>query len=163
MNEIGFPRAKPEGTLILYGHIHSYDTYRGVGLIAPDDGTLLGFRVEDVNAPKAIAPGRRVSFRMDDHVDYVYRVAVEGAPRLERSRITATLLAMLGGVFGLQKFYLGYSSLGVAILLISVGFAWTAVAPLATIGVGLIEGLIYLTMSDEKFERRYLVGRRYWL
>ena len=33
----------------------------------------------------------------------------------------------------------------------------------AALGLGLIEGLIYLSLSDDEFEKRYLKGRRYWL
>ncbi len=150
----------------MLGLIHSYDNYSGVGLIEPDEpgeGQLLGFRSEDVIFPIGLAPGRRVSYRADLHGPYAFAIVMEGAPRRARSRKVAAMLAIFGGLFGLHRFYLGYTTLGMATILITIGLAWAVVGPLATIGLGIIEGLIYLSLDDEKFERRYLVGRRYWL
>jgi TM2 domain-containing membrane protein YozV len=66
----------------------------------------------------------------------------------EKSRIAAGVLALLLGGLGIHKFYLGEPGLGIIYLL----FCWTAI-PLI---VGIIEGIIYLTTSDEAFQRRYV-------
>lgn len=65
----------------------------------------------------------------------------------EKSRVAAALLALILGGFGAHKFYLGETGLGVLYLL----FCWTFIPAIA----GLIEGIIYLSMSDERFGRKY--------
>lgn len=149
--------------MYMKGHIRSYDATRGVGLIDPDEGTPLGFQVEDVVFAKAIAPGRRVKFAIDAHVPYAYDIKIAGAPRLDRSRIIAAVLAIVLGVFGAHKFYLGYTSVGFTILIMVLGFSWTGIIPLSLACLGVIEGILYLSQPDETFQKKYLVNRRYWL
>jgi TM2 domain-containing membrane protein YozV len=64
-----------------------------------------------------------------------------------RNRMAAALFALLLGGLGAHKFYLGSIFLGVVYLV----FFWTAVPAL----IGLIEGVYYLTMSDNEFARKY--------
>ncbi len=64
-----------------------------------------------------------------------------------RSRIIAILLAFLLGDFGIHKFYLGQPLWGILYLI----FAWTAIPMI----IGIIEGIMYLTMSDQTFEAKY--------
>lgn len=147
------------------GTIIAYEAARGVGLIAPEaGGDPVGFRVEDVDVPKCLNLGEAVIYSVEVGDWFANRVAILSAPRATRSRIIAALLAIFGGVLGLQKIYLGYPWIGILIIVMTVCFWWLALVPvLAAAGLGVIEGLIYLTMSDEKFERRYLKGRRAWL
>jgi len=69
-------------------------------------------------------------------------------------RVPAGVLAILLGGLGVHKFYLGYTKEGVIQLL------------LACVGVsgiiGLVEGVIYLTKSDEEFDATYVTGRKGW-
>lgn len=64
-----------------------------------------------------------------------------------KSRIAAALLAIFLGGFGVHKFYLNQTGIGVFYLV----FFWTVIPAL----VGFIEGIIYLFMSDEAFARQY--------
>lgn len=64
-----------------------------------------------------------------------------------RSRAIAGVLALLLGGLGAHKFYLGKIGWGILYLL----FSWTTI-PMV---VGIIEGIIYLTMSDKSFEAKY--------
>lgn len=64
-----------------------------------------------------------------------------------KSKITAGILAILLGGFGVHKFYLGKAS-GIIYLL----FCWTLIPWL----VAIIEGIIYLSSSDEEFAKRYV-------
>ena len=64
-----------------------------------------------------------------------------------KSRLSAALFALLLGSFGAHKFYLGDTGLGVVYLLLF----WTGIPGI----VGIVEGIIYLTMSDEQFARKY--------
>ena len=60
---------------------------------------------------------------------------------------------MLGG-FGVHKFILGYTKEGVLLMsFFSCGLAGI---------IPFVEGIIYLTKSDEEFYQIYQVGRRPW-
>jgi TM2 domain-containing membrane protein YozV len=64
-----------------------------------------------------------------------------------RNRVVAALLALLLGGFGIHKFYLGKIGQGILYLL----FCWTFIPTI----IGWIEGVIYLTRSDEEFAAEY--------
>lgn len=65
-----------------------------------------------------------------------------------KDRVTAGILALLLGGIGAHKFYLDQTGLGVLYLC----FSWTLIPAL----VGFIEGILYLTKTDEEFNRRYV-------
>lgn len=71
-------------------------------------------------------------------------VATEGS----KDRVTAGVLAILLGGVGAHRFYLGDIGLG----LLYLCFFWTFIPAL----VGLIEGILYLTKTDEEFQRKYV-------
>ncbi len=64
-----------------------------------------------------------------------------------KSKVTAGLFALLLGGIGIHKFYLARPMQGILYIL----FCWTFIPAI----VALIEGIIYLTMSDEKFAEKY--------
>lgn len=80
-------------------------------------------------------------------------VPVTPIPGSEK-KLVAGLLAILLGGLGVHKFYLGYTKEGVIQLLLS----------LVCIGgiIGIIEGIIYLTKTDEEFVATYINGRKGW-
>jgi len=80
------------------------------------------------------------------------------------TKIAAGICGILLGSLGVHKFILGYTSAGVIMLLVSLlgGLLTCGVASGAIWIIGLIEGILYLTRSDEDFWRTYLVGYRPW-
>jgi TM2 domain-containing membrane protein YozV len=64
-----------------------------------------------------------------------------------KSKVAAGLFGILLGSLGVHKFYLGKIGMGILYLL----FCWTGIPGL----VGLIEGILYLTKSDEEWDRQY--------
>ncbi len=73
-----------------------------------------------------------------------------GAPQAvagQKSKVTAGLFALFLGGIGGHKFYLGRPLAGVIYLL----FFWTLIPAF----IAFIEGLIYLTMGDDAFRRKY--------
>jgi TM2 domain-containing membrane protein YozV len=64
-----------------------------------------------------------------------------------KNRVVAAVLALLLGGLGAHKFYLGKVGLGILYLV----FVWTFIPAI----VALIEGIVYLTKSDEEFSVKY--------
>ena len=71
-------------------------------------------------------------------------------------KLTAGLCGILIGSFGVHKFILGYTTEG----LIQIGIT-VITCGLGGI-IGLIEGIIYLTKSDEDFVRTYIQNKKGW-
>jgi len=86
----------------------------------------------------------------------------------ENKKIIAGILAIVLGSLGIHKFILGYQKEGLILLGISViGYATLCIAIgafilMATGLIGLIEGIIYLTKSDEEFYQMYQVNKKPW-
>ena len=89
-------------------------------------------------------------------------------PAQDNKRIISGLLGIFLGGFGVHKFVLGYTNEGLIMLVISVlGITFSCfVLPifgLIAMGfIGLIEGIIYLTKSDEEFYNSYQANKRGW-
>ena len=79
-------------------------------------------------------------------------------------KIIAGVLAIVIGGLGIHKFYLGYTVPGVIMLLVTVALgSFTCGSGYGLMGlVGLIEGIIYLTKSDEEFVATYVTGKKEW-
>ena len=75
-------------------------------------------------------------------------------------KIAAGVCGILLGALGVHKFILGYTKEGVIMLLVSM-LTVGILAPVMGI-IGLIEGIIYLTKSDEEFVRVYVTGKKGW-
>jgi TM2 domain-containing membrane protein YozV len=72
-------------------------------------------------------------------------------------RIVAGTLGILLGVFGVHKFYLGFTGTGLVMLLLAV--LSLGIVPAI---IGFIEGILYLLKTDRDFYRDYEVRRRNW-
>jgi TM2 domain-containing membrane protein YozV len=70
-------------------------------------------------------------------------------------RTTCGILAILLGGFGVHKFMMGQTTAGIITIFLSLctctgGF------------IGMIEGIIYLTKTDEEFYQTYVVEKKAW-
>jgi TM2 domain-containing membrane protein YozV len=74
----------------------------------------------------------------------------------DSKRIVAGILGILLGGFGVHRFILGDAMGGV--LRIVITFVTCGIGSL----IGLIEGIIYLTKSDEQFHQEYIVQKKGW-
>jgi TM2 domain-containing membrane protein YozV len=75
-------------------------------------------------------------------------------------KILAGILAIVLGSLGIHKFILGYTTEGVIMLLISVlSCGILAIIPSV---IGIIEGIMYLTKSDEEFVKTYIQDKKGW-
>ncbi len=76
----------------------------------------------------------------------------------------AGVLAILLGSLGIHKFILGYNKEGIIMLAVTLvlGFFTCGIGASLMGIVGLIEGIMYLTKSDEEFYNTYQVGQKTW-
>jgi TM2 domain-containing membrane protein YozV len=79
---------------------------------------------------------------------------------ISSKKMAAGICAILLGSFGVHKFILGMTTPGVIMLLITV--LTCGIGSVATSIIGIIEGVIYLTKSDQEFYRDYMVGKKEW-
>lgn len=81
-------------------------------------------------------------------------------------RIAAGICGILLGALGVHKFIMGYTTEGVIMLLVTlIGTIVLCGIPLTAAAmsiVGIIEGIMYLTKSDEEFSQTYFVNRKGW-
>ena len=74
----------------------------------------------------------------------------------ESKRVLAGILAILLGSLGVHKFILGYTKEGIIQLILSV-------CTCGILGIiPFIEGIIYLTKSDEEFVYTYQTNKKGW-
>jgi TM2 domain-containing membrane protein YozV len=77
-------------------------------------------------------------------------------PAGAEKKIAAGVCGILIGGLGVHKFILGYTKEGIIQIVISI----------CTCGIGgligFIEGIIYLTKSDEDFVNTYITNKRGW-
>jgi TM2 domain-containing membrane protein YozV len=85
-------------------------------------------------------------------------------------KIAAGICAIVLGSFGVHKFILGYQQEGIILLAVTV-VAW--ILAIITCGIatplilvpsiiGVVEGIMYLTKSDEEFVQTYVIGKKPW-
>jgi TM2 domain-containing membrane protein YozV len=77
-------------------------------------------------------------------------------PPGSEKKIVAGIFGILLGGLALHKFYLGYTKQGIIQIIIT--FATCGVGGI----IGLIEGIIYLTKTDEDFVNTYIIGKKGW-
>ncbi|PCJ29771.1 MAG: hypothetical protein COA99_19085, partial [Moraxellaceae bacterium] len=68
-------------------------------------------------------------------------------------RVVAGILGIILGPLGIHKFILGYTTEGIVMLLLTI--VTCGIGGWLTGLIGLIEGIIYLTKSDEDFIQIY--------
>jgi len=80
-----------------------------------------------------------------------------GKPEGAEKKLVAGILGILLGSLAIHKFYLGYTKPAIIHLVISL-------LTCTTVGwiIGLIEGIIYLTKSDEEFVETYVKNEKAW-
>lgn len=92
----------------------------------------------------------------------------EGQVPGAEKKVLCGVLGIILGQFGVHKFILGYNTEGIIMAAVSVvGYILSTLCigvlgPLAMGVIGLVEGIIYLTKSDEEFVNTYIKGKKPW-
>ena len=84
-------------------------------------------------------------------------------------KIAAGICGILLGSLGIHKFILGFNTAGIIMLIASLAcgvlgacLVFPLLGNMAMGVIGIIEGIMYLTKSDEDFYQTYAVQRREW-
>ena len=82
----------------------------------------------------------------------------------ENKKMLAGILAIIFGGLGIHKFILGYTKEGIIMIVCTLilGIITCGIAGWVVWVIGLIEGIIYLTKSDDEFYQTYQAGRKPW-
>ena len=78
-------------------------------------------------------------------------------------KLAAGICGILLGGLGVHKFVLGYTTEGIIMVVTYVlGLFLCGVPALVIAIIGIIEGIIYLTKSDEEFSNTYILNNKGW-
>lgn len=83
-----------------------------------------------------------------------------GSSDANNKKMAAGICGILLGALGVHKFILGYSTAGVIMLLISI--LSCGILSIIPSVIGIVEGIIYLTKSDEEFYDTYIANEKAW-
>lgn len=149
------------------GQVLDFAVQSNSGQISGSDGNRYQFRGEEWKGSNAPTRGMTVDFAIDGSQATGVHPAVTSTGSSTKSKVAAGLFAIFLGGWGIHKFYLGFTGPGLVYLLVNtVGFAITWLflfIPNFVLGVmALVEGIIYLTKSDEDFEQTYVIGKKRW-
>ena len=150
------------------GQILDYSVSSNTGTITGVDGSRYYFAGSEWKGTAVPTRGMNVDFEADGtQAKAVYVGLGSATANGSKSKVTAGILALLLGGIGVHKFYLGFTGPGLVFLLVNtVGWliTWTMLfLPNIVLGViSFVEGIIYLTKSDEEFEQQYVVQKKQW-
>ena len=89
-----------------------------------------------------------------------YGVKPPGADK----KVLAGVLGIVFGGLGIHKFVLGYTTEGIIMVSVYlVGLIFLCGIPSLVIAIiGIVEGIMYLTKSDEEFSETYIMNKKAW-
>ncbi len=158
------------------GTLQDFSVAENRGWIAADDGNRYSFQGPEWKGTGVPMAGNRVDFELlGDAAISVRPELVAAVPPAQPSygtpiagnkvdKTTAGICAILLGSLGIHKFIMGFQTEGIIMLAVSLGagFITCGIASMVVGIIGIIEGIIYLTMSQEDFDRTYVQGRKKW-
>lgn len=80
------------------------------------------------------------------------------------NKLAAGLCGLFLGGLGVHKFILGYTTEGIIMLLAGLlgGLVTCGIATGVVGVIGMVEGIIYLTKTDQEFYQMYVVNKKPW-
>ena len=150
------------------GQILDFSVNANTGTISGTDGNRYYFSGSEWKSTGAPFRGMTIDFEVEgNQARSVYVALGAAATPGSKNKLAAGLLAIFLGGLGIHKFYLGFTGPGLVFLLVNtIGWLVTWIMlflPNLVLGViALVEGIIYLTRSDEEFEQLYVVQKKQW-
>jgi len=79
-----------------------------------------------------------------------------------RNKALTGWLALLLGPFGAHGFYMGNTSMGGVMLLLTLFGMFTLIPLIPVVAISLVQAFQYWTSSEEEFYRKYVVEKRWF-
>ncbi len=97
-------------------------------------------------------------------MQHVPRYDPSGKPVGSDKKIAAGICGILLGALGVHKFVLGYTTEGIIMLATTIlgGIFLCGIPSMVMSVIGIVEGIMYLTKSDEDFSHTYITGKKGW-
>ncbi len=152
-----------KSTPTMKGRVVAFDWRTNDGVISGANGNSYNFTGQDWRSDRQPQLEMSVEFLPEDrYARNVYGSSISSPQSVFSQRTVVGILGILLGSLGIHKFVLGYTTEGF-ILLLAGTVGWLVVAPaVAAIVIGIVEGVIYLTKSDEEFHGTYIQQRKAW-
>lgn len=149
------------------GQILDYSIQTNTGVISGTDGARYTFNGTEWRGDYSPTRGLAVDFEAAGNEAKSVYVALGSTAAGEKDKIAAGLLAVFLGAWGIHKFYLGFTTPGLVFLLVNtVGFviSWVLlfIPNIIFALIAVVEGIIYLTRSDDEFRQLYVVQKKQW-
>ena len=147
----------------MQGKILKIDETQQTGVISGSDGKRYRFSLTELNNGVKARSGMPVDFEARDEETAADIYADQSHSSGISPRLIAGVLAIMFGYLGVHKFYLGRNIAGVVTLLIFFGgFFLLAFPSFIIVLASIMEGVLFLSRSDEKFEQLYIHGNKSW-
>ena len=144
------------------GKILEFNGESRTGIISGDDGNRYNLDIKEWRGPSLPKAGNKIDFSINgDNAEAVYveSFIAGGASK----KIAAALLAFFFGALGAHKFYLGYTTQGIIMLLVFLfGFILLGFPSMVIGVIAFVEFILYIVKSDDEFEQTYVVGNKPW-
>ncbi len=154
------------------GRVLRYSVQENAGVISGDDGRRYTFEGPQWREQALPADGVYVDFQVVEDTDEaisIYLARRAAVPAGGKNKMVAGVLAIVLGMLGVHKFYLGYSGHGALLLvffILGMALIWAfgigLIVLLVLWVITLVEGIIYLTKPDAEFEETYVKNRKPW-
>lgn len=141
------------------GQVLGVDARSGHGLVAGDDGQRYTFLPEDWAQRGEPSIGQPVDFETSGNralnifplASPPASVSANAVPHNDRNKFVAAALAFLLGPFGFHRFYLGRTTSGIVMLVLTLTLVGMPISFLWM----LVDTVRLLVMSDREFATRY--------
>lgn len=144
------------------GTILDFNEIDRTAVISGEDGIRYSMPISEWKAQNLPKKGDEVDFSVDGETAKEVYSQTKSASVGEK-RIPAAILAFFLGGLGVHKFYLGYKTQGVIMLLVSLfGILIFGLPTIIIAIIAFVEFVIYLLKSNEEFESTYIIGRKGW-
>lgn len=155
-------REAPVGPVIK-GVVLDFNEDTSVGVISATDGHRYEFTGANWLSERFPGAGMHVDFVEEGgRATHIY-IDPCNAKIAAKNRMAAAMFAFFFGWLGFHKYYLGNNQPATIMLCVSLGgLVLLGVPTLVMMVIGFVEFILYITTSDEDFERIYIAGRKDW-
>ena len=143
------------------GSVLTFNDSTREGVISGEDGNRYGLNIAEWKNDSLPKSGDNVDYSvLDEQATSIYIISNAST---SSKKVPAALLAFFLGALGVHKFYLGYKKQGLIMLLVFIfGFILLGLPSMVIGVIAFVEFIIYLTKSDEEFEKIYVIGKKAW-